>query len=87
MVAHPVCRSALTNSIPAWLVLAVIMAPANNESRLSPYNLRPHLKSAPDERLVDLAGMLTSMPAVNHIASEQRPRLSPINAVVIGHLA
>lgn len=86
-VARPVRAGGSADRVPAWLMLPVIMAPAECEPILRPDDLGAHGKARGFDRLFDLAGVQAGVPDVGDRSRKERPGFPPIVLVIVDDLA
>src|SRR5262249_1474551 len=83
----PMPDRALAHGIPARLMLAVIVAAADDEARFTPDQMTTHLKANGLERRLYLADEPGRVPDIGNIAGKQRPGFAPVDAAIVGDLA
>src|SRR5450432_2109488 len=74
-IATPLRALPSPNRIPAWLVLPMVVTPAQSEVLLRPDNLGPNLKASRAQRRRYLARMKTGVPDIGNIATKKLKRL------------
>src|SRR5438309_4493770 len=74
----------VTNGIPAWFVLVVIVASSESESILCPNDLLARRKSSSNQAIVNGALQRPRRtPHISYITRKQRPCLAPIRAIIV----
>jgi hypothetical protein len=87
LLAVPGPVALLSDSVPARLVLPMVVALAHYQALFGPDDLRPDRETALEETLGNNAGAQRPMPDIGNLARVQVPGRSPIRDLIVFDLA
>src|ERR1700687_3532936 len=85
--ALPLAGLPFPHRVPAWLMLKVVVAAADDDVVFSPDNLRASQKAGRLKTLLHHGRMQGAMPNIADIASEKHPSFAPVRTIIIVYLA
>jgi len=86
-VARPVTFAGFAHGIPSGFVLPVVITAAQDQPLLGPDDLRPDGEASDFKTFGDRGCMQRAMLDIGDVAGEERPRLAPVGAIIVQHLA